>query len=191
MKKTLIILGHPSKKSLCKAITDSYIKGFDNEKKIKVIYLNELKFDPILHQGYNQIQKLEPDLKKSQELIKWAEHIVFVYPIWWAMPPALLKGFIERVFLPGFAFEFKERSSKPEKYFIDKTASLILTAGGPENIYSLIGWFITKPFTYGILNFCGIKIKNQKIFGGIDKNISKESIENILNKVKEFGEKGF
>ena len=58
--------------------------------------LGDLRFDPVLREGYQQVQALEPDLLQAQANILWAEHLVLVYPIWWGGIPALLKGFFDR-----------------------------------------------------------------------------------------------
>ncbi|MEI7604431.1 MAG: hypothetical protein WCJ19_05430 [bacterium] len=64
-KKTLIILGHPNKESYCGALAESYFKGaIDNNQDIKMFALSDLKFDPILWNGYKSHQPLEDDLKR-------------------------------------------------------------------------------------------------------------------------------
>jgi len=130
--RTLIILGHPDKKSFCGSLADSYEKGA-KEKGGEVARLNlgDLKFDPILRHGYNKIQTLEPDLVEAQRLLKWANNIVFVFPVWWSAPPALMKGFIDRVFLPGFAFKYRENSNNWDKLLTGKKSRLILTSDAP------------------------------------------------------------
>ena len=111
-KNILVILGHPDTDSFCGALCKAYI---DSAKKhgseVRQLHLGELKFDPVLWKGYNKIQELEPDLVNAQELIQWSNHIVFVYPNWWGAMPALMKGFFDRVFLPGFAFKYREEFS--------------------------------------------------------------------------------
>lgn len=189
MKKILVILGHPSLNSLNKHIADSYIKGAKKNFEIKKIYISELKFDPILHKGYKKIQKLEPDLVKAQEVIKWADHLVFVYPIWWTSTPALLKGFFERVFLPGFAFKYNKQG-KVEKFLKGKTACIINTAGGPKLWYAFFGRIMNRQVTIGTLKFCGVKIGKQKFIAEIRSDLSKERAEKILEEVKSWGEKG-
>ncbi|MCF7910520.1 NAD(P)H-dependent oxidoreductase [Candidatus Pacearchaeota archaeon] len=192
-KKILVIIGHPSKKSLNKAIADKYVFGVRKSGgniNIKRINLYDLKFDLVLHEGYNKIQELEPDLEDSWEKIKWAEHIVFIFPIWWGTMPALMKGFIDRVFLPGYAFTDVGESGFPKKRLLKgKTSSLIITGGGPRWLYFLFGNFFTLPFTLAILRFVGLKPKNTKCFGGIQKNISKKRIEKILEKAEKYGSK--
>lgn len=186
-KKILVVMGHPSLKSLSKSIADAYIKGAKKNYGVKSLYLSKLKFDPILHEGYNKVQKLEPDLIKAQKYIKWADHIVFIYPMWWGMVPALLKGFFDRTLLPGFAFKFKRK--KLEKYLKGKTGSLMITAGGSKMLYFFAGWILNIPINRAVLNFCGIKPKHQIFFTSV-KGISKEKSKKIFEKAKIFGEKG-
>ena len=110
-KRILVILGHPAQDSLCGALAQAYVKGAEAAgHEVRSLALGSLRFDPILREGYNCIQPLEPDLLAAQEAITWAQHLVFVYPIWWGSIPALLKGFFDRVLLPGFAFRFRKDS---------------------------------------------------------------------------------
>jgi hypothetical protein len=82
---------------------------------VRELRLGQLDFDPSLHEGYRQVQPLEADLLAAQEAILWAEHLVFAYPIWWGGAPALLKGFVDRAFLPGFAFKYRPGKAFPEQ----------------------------------------------------------------------------
>ncbi len=160
MTNILVILGHPSKDSFCNALLEAYIKGARKAgAEIRTLFLGELKFDPILHEGYNKVQELEPDLKKAQADILWAEHIVFVYPTWWGAMPAILKGFIDRIILPGFAFKFTGKY-KWKKLLFGKTARIITTMNNNPLIYRIIfrssGVRVMKQ---SILEFCGIRTK--------------------------------
>jgi NAD(P)H dehydrogenase (quinone) len=110
-KKILIINGHPYKESLNFALAEAYKKGAaESGAEIKEINIADLQFNPNLQYGYRKRTELEPDLLESWEKIKWAEHLVFVFPIWWGGMPAMLKGFFDRLFLPGFAFQYRENS---------------------------------------------------------------------------------
>jgi putative NADPH-quinone reductase len=94
---TLVILGHPNADSLGSAIAERYAQGAQHHANVKVLRLAELEFAPY-SLGYGKPLPLESDLQHAQELIVWAEHLVFVYPTWWGNMPALLSGFLERVF---------------------------------------------------------------------------------------------
>jgi len=188
-KKILVILGHPSVNSFNKAIADSYISGAEKAGfEVRKIYISKLKFDFVLHEGYNKPQKLEQDLINSQKDITWAEHLVLIYPIWWTSAPALFKSFVERVFLPDFAFKY-ENGGKVKRLLRGKTSSIIMTTGGPGVWYSLFGKIMNKQVAIGILNFCGIKIKKQIFFSGM-RNLDKNRAKRILEKVRELGRKG-
>ena len=159
MKKILIINGHPDKESFCFALAESYKKGADTAAAdCKLIHLIDLKFNLILAHGYRKISPLEPDLVKMQAEILAADHLVFVYPNWWSTFPALLKGFIDRVFVPNFAFKYRENSPFWDKLLKGKTARLIVTMDTPKWYY----WLINKSAGHnamriGVLEFCGIK----------------------------------
>ncbi|MBU4536423.1 NAD(P)H-dependent oxidoreductase [Patescibacteria group bacterium] len=137
--KILIILGHPLEDSFCGALAQSYLDGTKkNSKEIKTIYLGALDFDPVLRNGYKKIQELEPDLIEAQEKIKWAEHIVLIYPTWWANYPALVKGFFDRILLPSFGFKFEKNTDLlPKKLLKGRTVQLIITMDGPPLLYRI------------------------------------------------------
>lgn len=159
-KKILVILGHPDKDSFCGTLARTYVESaMASGSEVRELQLGELKFDPILWKGYNRIQELEPDLVKAQELIQWSNHMVFVYPNWWGTMPALLKGFFDRVFLPGFAFKYRDNSAFWDKLLAGRTAQLIVTMDTPPWYYRLI---YSRPghneMKRTILGFCGIKV---------------------------------
>lgn len=154
----LVINGHPDPESFCAALSEAYIQGAaDSGAEVRYLDLGKLKFDPILKYGYRQRTELETDLIEAQELIRWANHLVFVYPTWWGAMPALLKGFIDRVFLPGFAFKYRKDSPLWDKLLTGKSAHLIVTMDTPSWYNRWInrhaGHNVMKR---NILQFCGI-----------------------------------
>ncbi|HII72498.1 TPA: NAD(P)H-dependent oxidoreductase [Candidatus Woesearchaeota archaeon] len=168
MKKILLILGNPKTKSLCRSLADAYEKEAKKAgAEIRRINIGDLKFNPVLKEGYDKIQKLEPDLKKAQDDIRWADHLVFVFPSWWASMPAVLKGFIDRVFLPGFAFNFRPGKLLPAQHLKGKTGRLLITMGAPRFVY----WGIFCPgaqiVKMGTFYYCGIKPTRVTLFPSI------------------------
>lgn len=109
MKKILIINGHPDKESFNFALSESYKNGAKKtDSEIKEINIRDLNFNPNLEFGYRKRTELEPDLIDTQNKLKWADHLVWIYPVWWGSVPAMMKGFLDRVLLPGFAFKKKK-----------------------------------------------------------------------------------
>ena len=159
-KKILVLDANPSKFSFTSCLAEEYeIGAREGGFEVEVLKLRDLEFDLVLHHGYNRSQKLEPDLERAQELLKWCDHLVIVSPVWWYSTPALLKGFIDRVFLPGYAFEIEVNPKrKIVKMFDDKTATVIYTYGGPKHN---MGNNYKDPFglqlKQGLLYFCGFK----------------------------------
>src|SRR5690606_34891276 len=127
-KHILLILGTPkSHNSLSHALAEAYARGARSRGHIvHILPLGTLRFDPVLHDGFDQSQLLEPDLIEAQRQIHWAEHLVLVYPLWWEGAPALLKGFLERVLQPGFAFRARG-PARWEQLLQGRTADLLVT----------------------------------------------------------------
>jgi putative NADPH-quinone reductase len=189
MKNIIVINGHPDKQSFCGELAIKYSEGAKKSgTDCKLINLIDLEFDPILKYGYKKRTELEPDLLKIQEEIKNADHLVFVYPNWWGTFPALLKGFIDRVFLPKFAFSYREDSLLWDKLLTNKTARLLVTMDTPKWYYSFI---YGKPghnsMKKSILNFCGIKPVKITSFGPI-KNSNNNKRKLWLEKAERLGE---
>jgi NAD(P)H dehydrogenase (quinone) len=96
--------------------------------------------------------------------VSWAEGLVFVYPVWWFGLPAALKGWIDRVFLQGFAFAFTAEG--PKGLLRHKKALVLNTTGGPEENYDAAKAkeIYIRPMTDGTLRFCGIPDVQHKTF---------------------------
>ena len=158
MKKILVINGHPNRDSFNFGLFEAYKNGaFASGADIKEIVITDLIFNPNLQFGYQKRTELEPDLLDAWEKIKWADHLVWVHPVWWGGLPAITKGFIDRLFLPGFAFQYRENSVWWDKLLIGKTAHIITTLDQPSWYY----WFAfgrpsVNQLKKSTLEFCGI-----------------------------------
>lgn len=166
-KNILVVLGHSADGSFCAALAGNYVTAAQAAgHEVRFLGLADLLFDPVLHQGYKEIQELEPDLLAAQQDIKWAEHLCFVYPIWWGGMPALLKGFLDRVLLPGFAFKFSPDSNFQEKLLKGRTAHLLVTMDTPAWYFKWV--YRMSPVAQmetTTLAFCGIKPLKTLMFG--------------------------
>lgn len=184
----LLINGHPDKESYNYALAAAYKEGaMTSDAEIQQINICELKFNPNLEFGYRKRTELEPDLRQAQERMKWADHIVWVYPVWWGSVPALMKGFLDRVLLPGFAFRKREGSVWWDKHLTGKTSRIICTMDQPTWYYR---WINKRPSHMAMkkltLNFIGIKKVRITAIGPI--RLSKiEFREKWLKKVKKLG----
>lgn len=183
--KILAILANPSKKSYCNALLQEYIRGAKKNNEVKTLYLGDLKFDPILKEGYRKIQKLESDLKKAQKLIRWANKIVLVYPTWWTTYPALLKGFFDRTLIPGFGFKYTGPRSWL-KLLEGKTARVIVTMGSPSWYYKFIMGDPGYKAIKGTLGFCGISPIQKTYIDNIELKTPKQR-ESALKQVYKIG----
>lgn len=159
MKNILIINGHPNPSSFNFAIAESYEKGaLESNAIVEVITVANLKFNPNLAYGYQKRIDLEPDLLLAWEKIKKADHLVWIHPVWWGGLPAITKGFIDRLFLPGMAFQYRENSVWWDKLLKGKTARIITTLDQPSWYYRLI---YSRPSVNQLkkttLEFCGVK----------------------------------
>lgn len=166
-KKILLLLGHPDAKSFNAALLEAYQKGAENAgAEVRQVELGALDFNPNLQHGYHQRMDLEPDLLAAWEDVQWAEHIVFFAPVWWGSIPAVAKGFFDRLFLPGMAFQKRENSLWWDKLLKGKTGRLVFTLDQPTWYYRLFNgrptYHSMKKMVFG---FVGIKVKGVSNFG--------------------------
>jgi putative NADPH-quinone reductase len=158
MKQILVINGHPTEGSYCAALGNAYSRGAKSAKhNVETINIRDMDFNPNLMFGYNKRMELEADVEDAINKIQNSDHIVWVYPLWWQAPPALLKGFIDRTFLPGIAFK-SGKSKLPEKLFKGKSSRIIITSDSPRwyNYLYLKNPAINQ-LKKGTLGFTGIK----------------------------------
>lgn len=168
-RRIAVFLGHPDATSFGGAIARAYAQAARAAgAEVREINLADLTFDPVLWHGYNEIQTLEPDLVAAQDTIGWADVLVFAYPTWWGSTPALLKGFIDRVFLPGFAFKYRENSKFWDRLLTGRSARLLVTMDSPPWYYRLM---VRQPGTQmmrrAILAFSGVKPVRATAFGPV------------------------
>ena len=170
--KHLIIYTHLNPTSFTKAIVDQVEKtASEKGNEIKVIDLYADKFNPVLE--FPDIEHMfmgkdaPADVKAYQDLVSWADHLTFVYPMWWGQMPAMLKGFVDRVFANGFAFSYSPEGY-PEGLLKGKTAQLYVSTGTPNEMYEETGMHTAqnRVIADGVFGFCGIDAK-MTFFGNV------------------------
>ena len=187
--KIFIFTGHVLNDSTSAKLANEYEKGaLEAGYEVKRMNLWDMRFDPILHDDYRSPQELEPDLQEFQKNLKWADHLVFIYPNWWSAMPAGMKGVFDRTILPGFAFKFLEDGSLL-KLLKGKTARVISTTSGlhPLLFRAIVGDY-TNEIKKGILRFCGVEKVRFASFGPTIK-ASEERKKSWERKVKKWGSK--
>ena len=186
-KKILVILGQPQRRSYGGALAQAYIEGArEAGAEVKEMFLGDLQFNACANASQPPAG-LEPDLRRAQEAIRWADHLVFVYPIWWGTIPALLKGFIERAFTEGFAVKFRDDSPWWDRLLKGRSARLIVTMNTPSFIYR---WMFGRPghntMKKTILEFCGVKPVRITEIGPV-RNSTDAKRQKWLVQVREIG----
>lgn len=183
--KIYILLAHPDSESFNAELAEAYYESaIRRGHEVRFQRLSEMTFDPVLWKGFAQSQALEPDLQKAQENITWCDKWAIFYPIWWGSVPAIFKGFIDRVLLPGFAFKYHENNPFWDKLLKGKSAHVFTTCDAPL----LWIWFKYRNsdkfmVKEAILKFCGIKpIKFSRI--GKLRSLTDEKKEKWLKKVE-------
>ena len=173
MTRIAIVVGHARKDTYCEALGEAYRKGAEAAgHETRLFILSKMRFDPILHEGFSKVQELEPDLKAAQEAIGWADHLVIVFPLWFGTLPAILKGFIERVFQPGFAIEGSIKRGTYRAALKGKSAHIVMTMGMPGLIYRwYYGAYCLKMLKRNIRSFVGFAPVRSTIHGMVE-NVS-------------------
>jgi NAD(P)H dehydrogenase (quinone) len=130
---------------------------------------------------------LEPDLQNSLEKIRAANHLVWIHPVWWGGMPAIMKGFIDRLFLPGLTYQYQENSIWWDKLLTGKTARIITTLDQPGWYYRLMyGRPSINQLKKSTLEFCGINPVKVTCLG-IIKTAKHEQRQKWIRKIYNLG----
>ena len=111
--RVLVVLAHPVRESFAHAVCASAVTGFARAgHEVRVLDLYAMGFDPVLSRddrlGYHTPGENEAPVAEHLDHLRWAEALVFVYPTWWYSLPAMLKGWIDRVWVPFATFELPQ-----------------------------------------------------------------------------------
>lgn len=187
--KTLIVFAHPQENSFNHAILNRVMKGLEennHEVRVKDLYVSG--FDGVLTNkdlGLIYSGKTPTDIKAEQADVAWANHLVFIYPFWWWDRPAILKGWIDRTWVHGFAYQPDGFTTKG---LLKHKTMVIVTAGVAEEIFRKDGVLdiLHKPMTEGTLKFCGIEDVTLKAYydvGGDSEEKRKAILDDVENAI--------
>lgn len=160
--KVSVILGHPYSKSFNHAIAETVVTTL--QKNGHKVYFHDLyaeKFNPLVTASDFAGQSLEEVVQKHQAEIKEAEGIVIVHPNWWGQPPAILKGWVDRVLWNNVAYQFDEADNGggvPKGLLKAKSALVFNTSNTPaEREETVFGDPLESIWKKCIFDFCGVK----------------------------------
>jgi NAD(P)H dehydrogenase (quinone) len=188
--KYLIIFAHPNPASFGSSLVKAlhhHLANTGNEVKIRNLY--EIGFNPVLSASdFSSLAdgRTPKDISIEQEYIKWADHLIFTCPVWWGGMPAILKGYIDRVFSEGFAYEYVADGSKG--LLSPRKGSIICTTGAYSEEYQNIHNAMTIISREVIFDFVGIKPYKQLFYGGVPSVSDEVRQSYIKNAIKEFSE---
>ena len=190
-KRILVINGHPDTRPerFCSALVSAYAEAARTAgHEVRRIDVGKLPFAFLVR--YEDFQTLpdNPAIHQSQEDIRWAEHLVFIHPLWLGAAPAMLKGFIERVACGGFGFD-SGTAGNPKRGLLGKSARVIVTMGMPALAYEVVfGAFGVRAFARGMLRVAGVWPVRKTYFGGIE--LSESHRAKCLAKVRRLAQAG-
>lgn len=186
--KHLVVYAHPNHESFNHAILNTTVQALEKKGHDVVIRdLYALDFQPVLKPADTAAMRAgqtPADILTEQQYITEADVITFIYPIWWTGLPAILKGYIDRVFAYGFAYAYDETGIA--KLLSGKKGFIINTHGTPKEIYDEIGMTAGLKMTsdVGILGFTGIEAVEHLLFGGIPA-VGETALQDILVEVEQ------
>lgn len=191
MARIAVVVGHPRGGSYCEALGDAYADGARaSGHHVNLIKLSRLSFDPVLRHGFAKPQPLEPDLAAAQAAIGEATHTVWIWPLWLGFPPALLKGFLERILTDGFAFEKLDRPPYYKPLLTGRSARVIVTMQMPAWMFRLMaGARAARTFSKQILGFIGITPVRRTYLGMVE-HVGDEKRRLWLEEMRQMGRRG-
>ncbi|MGN7786481.1 NAD(P)H-dependent oxidoreductase [Niabella sp. 22666] len=171
--KHLIIYAHPNPQSLnhlFKEVVKKALLHHSHEVIVRDLY--HLNFNPILSLEDMAAQRkrvVSEVVRKEQQYIEWADALTFIYPVWWTGMPAIMKGYIDRVFSYEFAYRYDQGIQKG--LLTGKSAYIVNSHGKSKEEYGAIGMDNALKLTSdkGIYTYCGLDLKQHFFFDKADR----------------------
>jgi len=192
-KRILLIVGHPDPKGghLCQALAQAYADGAA-EAGHALRRIDVAQFDFPLLRSADEWERgaLPATLKPAQDDIEWAQHMVLFFPLWLGDMPALLKGFLEQVARPGFAFHDDGNGGFGKKGLSGRSARVVVTMGMPALVYRYyFRAHSLRSLERNVLGFVGIAPVHETLIGGVD-GLGAEGTQRWLDKLRQLGRDG-
>jgi NAD(P)H dehydrogenase (quinone) len=186
--KHAIILAHPARRSMNRAIADAYAEAAERHGHEVILRdLYAMRFDPRLSAAEipgPRAPRFRPDVRRERDLLADVEVFAFVYPIWFNGPPAILKGYVDRVFGMGFGFEPAVGGTEPR--LRGRELISFTTSGSPDfwmrDTGALSG--LTRLFDAHLGAVCGLTVVDHAHFGGLVSGLRPDAVDEILSKVR-------
>jgi putative NADPH-quinone reductase len=192
-ERIALIQAHPDPAGghLCHALAQAYADGARRAgREVRVIDVAQLDFPLLRSQKDWQEGEVPASLRPAQETLRWADHLVFFFPLWLGDMPALLKGFLEQIARRGFAFEPVEGNPLGRKLLTGRSARVVVTMGMPAQVYR---WYFrahsVKSLERNILGFVGIGPIHETLIGGVD-GLGAAGVRRWLDEMAERGAAG-
>ncbi|MEB3299257.1 MAG: NAD(P)H-dependent oxidoreductase [Candidatus Sericytochromatia bacterium] len=192
--KHLILYAHPNPASLSHAMKDLLVETYEAQgAEVVVRDLYAMGFDPVL-KGSDFVAmkegKLPEDITMEQSHITWADALTVVAPVWWTGLPAILKGYVDRVFLYGFAYQYGAEGV--EGLLKGKKVLLVSNHGTPIEVYQGNGMLSAMSQTQddGMFRFCGMDVVDHLYFGAVP-SVDEATRKTYLDQVRESALKYF
>jgi len=189
-KRILLIDAHPDPKGkhLCSALADAYSQGAqDAGHAVRCVRVAQLDFPLLRSQQEWEHGQLPASLKFAQDDVAWAQHLVLFFPLWLGDMPAVLKGFLEQIARPGFAFKSKGDNPFGNKGLTGRSARIVCTMGMPALLYR---WYFrahsVKSLERNVLGFVGIAPVNETLVGMVDR-LGEDGVRTWCNKLRKLG----
>lgn len=172
-RRVLLIQGHPDPGGghLCHALSDAYAAGAKSAgHSVRSLQVASLNF-PLLGSKQDwEKGNLPVSLKPAQDDVAWAQHVVLFFPLWLGDMPALLKGFLEQIARPDFAFSAEGGNPMAHKALTGRSARIVCTMGMPALVYR---WYFRahsiKSLERNVLGFVGFSPVNETLIGLVDR----------------------
>ncbi|MEQ8199923.1 MAG: NAD(P)H-dependent oxidoreductase [Syntrophomonadaceae bacterium] len=183
--QVMVIYAHPNPRSFNAAIA-AVVREEAKKKGARVKFkdLYAMNWDPVLRgrdfEGY-QSGNLPADIKTEQDDLLWADSVIMIAPVWWTGVPAILKGYIDRVFSNGFAFEYTKTGSKG---LLTGKKGLLITTSGADEETALQGTMIDtirRSAVNSVFGFCGFSVYKYKNFFAVPRSTDQQRTEMLAD----------